>query len=129
MIKKIFLFFLLIFPSFIFAQNSQNFQSSQSENHKKIKELSDFTIIGTFDLRAEKKISSPIKYRSLNHEGGISLRVLEVLKKDVYENQNGLWLYVLLTKPIWAENGDWIEKYSKFLIFLPDETPIFDFVE
>lgn len=85
--------------------------------------------MGTFDLRTEKDIFSPVKYHTINHEGGMNVRVLELLKKDIYENKNGQWLYVLLTKPIWVESGGYLEKYQKFLIFLPDETPIFDFKE
>ena len=121
--KKAFFILILFFQTQVFA-NPSNFI-----NHSKIKELSDFRVMGTFDLRTEKDISSPVKYQTINHEGGMSVRVLEVLKKDVYKNQKGQWLYVLLTKPIWVENGEWLEKYSKFLIFLPDETPIFDFEE
>lgn len=81
------------------------------------------------DLRTEKDYSSEVKFRTLNHEGGMKVSVLEVLKKDSYKGQKGIWLYVLLTSPIWVDNGDWIEKYRKFLIFLPDDMPVFDFEE
>jgi hypothetical protein len=30
---------------------------------------------------------------------------------------------------MWVESGDWIEKYQKFLIFLPDDMTVFDFEE
>ncbi len=121
--KKIF-FALLAILSAPLRANDLNFT-----DHSKIKELSDFAIMGTFDLRTEKDISSPVKYRSINHEGGMNVRVLEILEKDIYKNQKGQWFYVLLTKPIWTEDGEWLEKYRKFLIFLPDETPIFNFRE
>ncbi|MBO4639426.1 MAG: hypothetical protein J5710_06695 [Treponema sp.] len=85
--------------------------------------------MGEIDLRTEKNISSPVKYRTLNHEGGMKVTVLEIIKKDVQNDKSGIWLYVLLTAPMWVESGDWIEKYQKFLIFLPDEMPVYDFEE
>ena len=97
--------------------------------HSKIKELSSFRIMGTIDLRTEKDYSSEVKYRTLNHEGGMKVTVLEILKSDVQDNESGKWFYVLLTSPMWADSGEWIEKYQKFLIFLPDDMPVFDFEE
>ncbi len=99
------------------------------QDHSKIKELSAFTILGVMNLRTEKDFSSEVKYRTLNHEGGMKVRVLEILKSDVQNDEEGKWLYVLLTSPMWVDSGEWIEKYQKFLIFLPDDTPIFDFEE
>ena len=98
-------------------------------DHSKIKELSSFIIMGELDLRTEKDISSSVKYRTLNHEGGMKVTVLEVLKNDVQDDKLGKWLYILLTAPMWVDNGDWIEKYQKFLIFLPDDMPVFNFEE
>jgi len=97
--------------------------------HAKIKALSSFTILGEIDLRDEKDYSAKVKYRTLNHEGGMRVRVLEILKSDVQSDEEGKWLYVLLTSPMWVDSGEWIEKYEKFLIFLPDDMPIFDFEE
>lgn len=85
--------------------------------------------MGEIDLRTEKNISSEVQYRTLNHEGGMKVRVLEILKNDVQNDESGNWLYVLLIAPMWVDNGDWIEKYQKFLIFLPDNMPVFDFEE
>ncbi|MDD5928406.1 MAG: hypothetical protein PUC37_01255 [Spirochaetales bacterium] len=98
-------------------------------DHSKIKELSSFRIMGTIDLRTEKDYLSEVKYKTINHEGGMKVTVLEVLKDDIQNNKTGKWLYVLLTSPMWVESGEWIEKYQKFLIFLPDDISIFDFEE
>ena len=98
-------------------------------DHSKIKELSSFRIMGAIDLRTEKDYSAEVTYKSLNHEGGMTVTVLEILKNDVQNNTSGKWLYVLLTSPMWVESGEWIEKYHKFLIFLPDDMPCFDFEE
>ncbi|MCR5061644.1 MAG: hypothetical protein K6A89_00015 [Treponema sp.] len=98
-------------------------------DHSKIKELSSFRIMGTIDLRTEKDYSSEVKYKTINHEGGMKVTVLEILKDDIQNNKTGKWLYVLLTSPMWVESGEWIEKYQKFLIFLPDDISIFDFEE
>lgn len=85
--------------------------------------------MGVIDLRTEKDYLSEVKYRTLNHEGGMKVTVLETLKNDVQNNESGKWLYVLLTSPMWVDNGEWIEEYQKFLIFLPDDMPVFDFEE
>lgn len=98
-------------------------------DHSKIKELSSFRIMGTIDLRTEKDYSSEVKYKTINHEGGMKVTVLEILKDDIQNNKTGKWLYVLLTSPMWVESGEWIEKYQKFLIFFPDDISIFDFEE
>lgn len=85
--------------------------------------------MGVIDLRTEKEYSSEVTYRTLSHEGGMKVTVLEILKNDVQNNEPGKWFYVLLTSPMWVDSGEWIEKYQKFLIFLPDDMPIFDFEE
>lgn len=124
-------FLLLLLISFIFLPlflYAQTYESTLTD-HSQIKELSSFMIMGEIDLRTEKDYSSQVNYRTLNHEGGMKVRVLEILKDDVQNNEAGKWLYVLLTSPMWVESGDWIEKYQKFLIFLPDDIPIFDFEE
>lgn len=94
-------------------------------DHSEIEEFSSFRIQGEIDLRSEKDVSAPIVYRTLNHEGGMKVTVMEVLNKN--ESNEGIWLYVLLVSPIWVDDGTWIEKYKKFLIFLPDDVAVFDF--
>ena len=39
--------------------------------------------MGVIDLRTEKDYSSEVKYRTLNHDGGMKVRVLEILKDDM----------------------------------------------
>lgn len=102
---------------------------STLNDHSQIKEMSTFRIMGEIDLRTEKDYSSAVKYRTLNHEGGMKVKVLEVLKEDEQNGQAGRWFYVLLTAPMWVDSGEWIEKYQKFLIFLPDDMPVFNFEE
>lgn len=123
--KKILLhiFFNLIFTLAVYAHGNT------LTEHSSIKRLSSFRIMGVIDLRTEKDYLSEVKYRTLNHEGGMKVTVLEILKNDVQNNESGKWLYVLLTSPMWVDNGEWIEEYQKFLIFLPDDMPVFDFEE
>ncbi|HAC31875.1 MAG TPA: hypothetical protein DCF70_04545 [Treponema sp.] len=123
--KHYLLLLILLSQIFCFAQAEEAILNDNTG----ISVQSSFRIMGVIDLRTEKDYSSEVKFRTLNHEGGMKVSVLEVLKKDSYQGQKGIWLYVLLTSPIWVDNGDWIEKYRKFLIFLPDDMPIFDFEE
>ena len=120
--------FALLFSSLLFSLSLYAHGYTLTD-HSKIKELSSFRIMGEIDLRTEKDISSEVKYRTLNHEGGMKVKVLEILKKDVQNDKTGKWLYVLLTAPMWVDNGEWIQEYQKFLIFLPDDMPLFDFEE
>jgi hypothetical protein len=122
--KKICFFICLNFLSLVLYA-----QGNQLIAHSKIKELSSFRIMGVIDLRTEKDYSSAVKYRTLNHEGGMNVTVLEILKSDVQNNESGKWFYVLVTSPMWVDNGEWIKGYQKFLIFLPDNMPVFDFEE
>lgn len=118
--KKILLLIILSFFSlFLYAYEST------LTDHSKIKELSSFMIMGEIDLRIEKDYSSQVKYKTLNHEGGMKVRVLEILKDDVQDNHSGKWFYVLLTSPMWVASGEWIKPYQRFLIFLPDDMPVF----
>lgn len=122
---KRFLFLII----FIFLSLALYAYGSTLTDHSQINELSSFRIMGEIDLRTEKDYSGPVKYRTLNHEGGMKVKVLEVLKEDVQNGQSGKWFYVLLTAPMWVDNCEWIEKYQKFLIFLPDDMPVFNFEE
>ena len=97
------------------------------DDHSKISELSSFRLLGEFDLRTQKDKNAPVAYQSLNHEGGMKLRVLEILEKDEMEGKSGMWLFVRTTSPMWVSSGEWIDAYTDFLIFLADETPVFDF--
>ena len=89
MIKKILVpIFILLYTRILYAQ-------------QEIKELSYFRLQGVFELRAlpdSKKES--FGYLTLNHEGGIKVRVLEIGENEIHNNQKGRWLYVLVTAPI-----------------------------
>lgn len=122
-------FFLRIFFTLFFSLALYAYGGYTLTDHSQIKELSSFRIMGEIDLRIEKDVSVPAKYRTLNHEGGMKIRVLEILENDVQNGTQGKWLYVLLTAPMWVDNGDWIDKYRRFMIFLPDDMPVFDFEE
>lgn len=116
--KKYFISFLYLFMSFFcFAQEKFNLS--------KISELEDYTIMGIVDLREEKGFSSEVKFETLNHEGGMKVRVLEIAEKETFENCEGVWVKVLLTSPMWVSNKEWIEKYNKFWIFLTENTLIY----
>ncbi|MBQ0052162.1 MAG: hypothetical protein KBT11_08905 [Treponema sp.] len=122
MIRKIALLLVCIFScTFVHSRGTILY------DHSKIERLSTFRIFGVVDLRSVKDISAPVVYRTLNHEGGMQITVMEVLNKDEYEGNEGMWLYVLLVSPMWTDDGTWIEENTKFLIFLPDDMAVFDF--
>ena len=140
--KKYFISFLYLFMSFVcFAQEKFNLgfitnpkngrvkglnEVSLDRSYlSKISELEDYTIMGIVDLREEKGFSSEVKYETLNHEGGMKVRVLEIAEKEIFENCEGVWVKVLLTSPMWVSNKEWIEKYNKFWIFLTENTLIY----
>jgi len=140
--KKYFIPFLYLFMSFFcFAQgkfdlgfitNPKNGRvkglnevSLDRTYLSKISELEDYTIMGIVDLREEKGFSSEVKFETLNHEGGMKVRVLEIAEKETFENSEGVWVKVLLTSPMWVSNKEWIEKYNKFWIFLTENTLIY----
>ena len=140
--KKYFISFLYLFISFFcFAQEKFNLGFITNPKNgrvkglkvvsldrtylSKISELEDYTIMGIVDLREEKGFSSEVKYETLNHEGGMKVRVLEIAEKETFENCEGVWVKVLLTSPMWVSNKEWIEKYNKFWIFLTENTLIY----
>ena len=140
--KKYFISFLYLFISFVcFAQEKFNLGFITNPKNgrvkglnevsldrtylSKISELEDYTIMGIVDLREGKGFSSEVKYETLNHEGGMKVRVLEIAEKETFENCEGVWVKVLLTSPMWVSNKEWIEKYNKFWIFLTENTLIY----
>ena len=140
--KKYFISFLYLFISFVcFAQEKFNLGFITNPKNgrvkglnevsldwtylSKISELEDYTIMGIVDLREEKGFSSEVKYETLNHEGGMKVRVLEIAEKETFENCEGVWVKVLLTSPMWVSNKEWIEKYNKFWIFLTENMLIY----
>lgn len=114
--KNICLIFLLFLSSFLFSEKS-------------IKEYSYFTIMGEIDLRNSNSFSEPVLYKSLNHEGGLKVKVMEIGNTETYNDETGKWFYILTTSPMWVDSGEWIEKYTNFWIFLPDSVQIFDYEE
>lgn len=112
-----FLFVLFLFNSFFLF----------GIDYSDIKELSYFRTMGTVDLRKEPSFDSEVIYRTLNHEGGMKVRVLEIGKEDLYKNHKGKWFYVLLVAPMWVDNGEWIEKHNKFWIYIYDEIKIYNY--
>ncbi len=98
-------------------------------DHSKIRALSDFRLTGVVELRTEKNPAAAPATRTLNHEGFIDLRVIEVVARDTYKGESGLWLWVMTTTPMWVESGEYVKAYQKYLIFLADSESVFDFEE
>ena len=73
---------LLIFPAALFAKGIT------LTDHTKIKELSTFRVTGEYELRTQKSPKSEVKFCTLNHEGGMEVRVLEIFEKSEYKGKN-----------------------------------------
>lgn len=82
---KNFLFFLIIF-AFSFPLFSR----------PQIQKLSSFRIQEEIEIREKTDFDCEPQFQSLNHENGLEVKVLEIGKNDIFENQKGKWLYVLL---------------------------------
>lgn len=114
--KKFCLLFILIFSSFVIA-----------ETH--IKKDSSFTVMGICELRESCGFDKPLLYRTLAHESGMKVKVLEVGKTETLNEKTGTWLYVITTSPMWVDTGEWIERYKKYWIFYTSSMLVFDFKE
>jgi hypothetical protein len=98
-------------------------------SQQEIKILSSFRLQGEYELRAREGFNNSAEYRTLNHEGGVKVRVIDIGEKEFHNGKNGKWYYVTLTAPIWVDSSEWIEKYSKFWIFLTESDQLFEFEE
>ena len=98
-------------------------------SESKIKESSSFRLQGEIELWAKPDFNSECNYRTFNYEYGVEVRVIKIGKDDMHGSQKGKWLYVLLTAPQYVDTGEVIKKYTKFWIFLPDDTEVFDLEE
>lgn len=108
--------FLAFTSSFLFAKN-------------KIKEGSCFSVMGVVELRAECGFGMPVKYKTLAHEGGLKVKILQTYPAENHNEKSGRWLYVLITAPFWADDFILVEKYNKFWIFFTDDMIITDYAE
>lgn len=97
--------------------------------HDGVKELSTFKMMGEIELRNEPDFKSHVVYTTLNHEFGLEVRVLEFGEKDTYKAKKGQWIYALTTAPMWTSSGEWVDAYSKFWFFLPDDEELFEYEE
>lgn len=116
--KYKFLFIILIisfFPAALFS--------------REVKEFSYFTMMGEIELRKNPDFSEPPQDITLNHEGGMKVRVIEIGKKETHDGKTGVWLKVITTAPMWVASGEWIEKYARYWFFLEDDAEIFNYEE
>ena len=114
--------FVLLFLFFSVAEAFS--QGKEISDLPHIKAQSAFSALGVYELRSEKDRTAPVRFRTLNHEGGTKVRVLEVVSRD----DGGVWLWVLLTSPMWVDSGEWLSAYTQFLLYLPNTAIITDFV-
>ena len=113
--KKIIFFTIFFFSLFnIFSRPQINEQNS-------------FCLMGNVLFYEKPDFSVPYKYRSLNHEGGVKLTVLEKGRREMFSNENGMWLKVITDKNFYADDETLIPRYSTFWIFLSDTKEIFEF--
>ena len=98
-------------------------------SQQEIKILSSFRLQGEYELRTREGFNNSVEYKTLNHEGGVKVRVVDIGKKEFHDGKSGKWYYVTLTAPIWVDSGEWIEKCRKFWIFITESDQLFEFEE
>ena len=77
---------------------------------------------GAVELRTEADFfCGAVQFVTLNHEGGLPVKVLEVGKADAQDGKSGTWMWVMTTSWVWAQNETRVPKYGKFWVFLRDD--------
>lgn len=121
---------LFIFPS-LFAEDvplTAGVYFDVDEVQQRIIKKGDFfRVMCEHELRDEQGFDKPVLYATLNHEGGMKVRVLEVGQRETSEGLGGVWLHVSLTAPMWVDTGLWVPRGTKYWFWLPDDQQIFDY--
>ena len=71
-------------------------------------------------LRADFSAEA-VRFVTLNHEGGLPVKVLEAGTDDVQDGAAGTWFLVMTTGWTWAQDESRVPQYGKFWVFLRDD--------
>ena len=81
-----------------------------------------YRLWGAVELRsAPEFVDASLEYVTLNHEGGLPVKVLEIGSSAVRGDERGFWVRVMTTSWAWAQNESRIPQYGKFWVFWRDD--------
>ena len=81
-----------------------------------------YRLWGAVELRTEADFfCGAVQFVTLNHEGGLPVKVLEVGKADAQDGKSGTWMWVMTTSWVWAQHETRVPQYGKFWVFLRDD--------
>ena len=81
-----------------------------------------YRLWGEVVLRSRADFSAEaVRFVTLNHEGGLPVKVLEAGTDDVQDGATGTWFLVMTTGWTWAQDESRVPQYGKFWVFLRDD--------
>lgn len=80
---------------------------------------------GAVTLRSQADFSAEsVQFVTLNHEGGLPVKVLEAGTDATHDGAAGTWFLVMTTSWTWAQDETRVPQYGKFWVFLRDDDRI-----
>ena len=77
---------------------------------------------GSVTLRSQADFSAKsVQFVTLNHEGGLPVKVLEIGADATHDGADGTWFLVMTTSWTWAQDETRVPQYGKFWVFLRDD--------
>ena len=90
-----------------------------------VKEDAYYRLWGAVALRSRADfLADAVQYTTLNHEGGVPIKVLEIGTRDAHDGKGGTWIFVMTTSWVWAEGEVRVPQYGKFWVFLRDDDTV-----
>ncbi|MBD5426731.1 MAG: hypothetical protein HDR38_04155 [Treponema sp.] len=84
-----------------------------------------YRLWGSVTLRSQADFSAEsVQFVTLNHEGGLPVKVLEAGADATHDGADGTWFLVMTTSWTWAQDETRVPQYGKFWVFLCDDDRI-----
>ena len=81
-----------------------------------------YRLWGSVTLRSQADFSAEsVRFVTLNHEGGLPVKVLEAGADATHDGADGTWFLVMTTSWTWAQDETRVPQYGKFWVFLRDD--------
>ncbi len=84
-----------------------------------------YRLWGSVTLRSQADFSAEsVRFVTLNHEGGLPVKVLESGADARHDGADGTWFLVMTASWAWAQDETRVPQYSTFWVFLRDDDRI-----